>query len=66
VGASITHFVSSLSRQGKTLSLLTASLTWLEDEKNRARKGKMKGMLGDESTANGSLPQSVSRLFTHS
>ncbi|TFK20003.1 DNA repair helicase [Coprinopsis marcescibilis] len=39
--------------QGKTLTLLCSSLTWLLDEQNRARKGKLKaisGVDGDEST----------------
>jgi len=32
--------------QGKTLSLLCSSLTWLSDQKERSRKGKMKEIVG--------------------
>ncbi|KAF8650145.1 hypothetical protein AX16_005380 [Volvariella volvacea WC 439] len=35
-------------RQGKTLSLLCASLTWLADERDRARKGKLNSAVGDD------------------
>ena len=41
--------------QGKTLTLLCSSLTWLMDERDRARKGKMRAVAGGDEIDGGSF-----------
>lgn len=38
----------ALSFQGKTLSLLSATFTWLDDDKNRARQGQLDALAGSD------------------
>lgn len=43
--------LSCLSLQGKTLSLLSAAFTWLDDDKERARQGQLEALAGGDGTS---------------